>query len=244
MTKQPCKNALFFDFDGTLYVNGRISYACRRELARVRGKGNLIVLNTGRSYGFLPEGVREDPLFDAMICGSSYVSYRGEVIENITVSEEILRTACDWGNRTGKCVVFEGVCENFSKNGEQRDAEEIFRRPVLPQITKVTMWCDPALVRDEDFPGLRLVRFRNYAEGIIQGRDKSSGMKTLLERVGLTAKDAVAFGDSENDLDMLRFAGRAVCMANAPASFDEFCVYRCKDPDGVPEALSFLFPDN
>ena len=232
---------LFFDFDGTLYIDGAISGECQAELRRVKALGNPVILNTGRSYALVPRKVRESGLFDGMICGSAYVRLGDEVIENLTLPEKILRGAYEWGKSTGRAMYFEGVDENFSVNGDLTDAGEIFSRPTLPGITKVTMWCDPALVRDEDFPDLRILRFPHYAEGIRRGRDKSSGMKTVLDRFGLTEKDALAFGDSENDRDMLRFAGQSVCMANAPADFDDFCIYRCKERDGVPEALKKLF---
>ena len=232
---------LFFDFDGTLYIDGAISDECRAELLRVKALGHRSILNTGRSYALVPQKVRESGLFDGMICGSAYVRLGDEVIENLTLPEHILRGAYEWAKSGGRSLYFEGVDENFSVNGDLPDAGGMFARQTLPGITKITMWCDPALVRDEDFPDLRILRFPHYAEGICRGRDKSSGMKTVLDRYGLTRADAIAFGDSENDRDMLLFAGQGVCMASAPADFDDFCVYRCRARDGVPEALKMLF---
>ena len=237
---EPMK-ALFFDFDGTLYIDGAISEDCRRELLRVKDLGHRVILNTGRSYGFLPREARDESLFDGMICGSSYVRFGGRVIENLTLDRPTLKAAYNWGAERALCVVFEGVEENFSVNGQLRDASEIFAREKLPMITKVTMWCDPARVRGEDLPLLRIVRFQNYAEGIHPGRDKTSGMQTILRHLGLDFNDAVAFGDSENDEEMLRAAGVGVCMASAPADFDRFCALRAKTKDGVPETLRILF---
>lgn len=233
---------LFFDLDGTLYVDGKISGECRRELRRVKDGGNLVILNTGRSLGFLPEEIRRETLFDGMICGSVYVTLKGEVLLDKSLSRQVLKRVADWAKKTGFCAVFEGLHENFSYNGRLPDASAIFSRRDLPQITKVTMWCEPSLVRQEDFPGLRILHFPTYAEGILEGFDKSSGMDMILRRLNLTREDAIAFGDSENDRDMLKYAGVAVCMPSAPADFDGFCVYRCRERDGVPEALRILFP--
>lgn len=235
---------LFFDLDGTLYIGGRISRACREELLRVKKEGNLLILNTGRSLGFLPEEIRNEALFDGMICGSVYAILRGEILMNRSLPSEVLKTVARWGRKTGNCTVFEGMYENFSINGTLRDAGDLFERPdgVCPPISKVTMWCEPESVRQEDFPGLRILHFPTYAEGILEGFDKSTGMRLILSKLGLDARDAIAFGDSENDRDMLLFAGKAVCMPGAPKDFDDFCVYRAQNADGVPEALKRLFP--
>ena len=104
----------------------------------------------------------------------------------------------------------------------------MLKRRELPAITKVTFCCEPALVEQKDFPQLRVVHFKSYAEGILSGFDKSVGMKKIMELEGLKREDLWAFGDSENDRDMLLFAGNAVCMPGAPADFDHFVRYRCK----------------
>ena len=234
--------AWFFDLDGTLYIDGGISDACRGALEALRAAGDAVILNTGRSPGFLPEGVRDDPVFDGMICGSVYVTLKGEELLNKSLSLKILENVAAWAKRTGKTAVFEGLYENISLNGALPDASEIFTRPTLPPITKITMWCDPENVPQKDFPGLRILHFPTYAEGILAGYDKSTGMQMILDKLGLQRSNAVAIGDSENDRDMLLYAGKAVCMRPAPRDFDGFCVYRCKEKDGVPEGIGVLFP--
>lgn len=46
------------------------------------------------------------------------------------------------------------------------------------------------------------------------GMDKGVGLTDLCARLGLSPEEAVAAGDSANDLSMLRTAGLGVCMAN------------------------------
>lgn len=50
---------------------------------------------------------------------------------------------------------------------------------------------------------------------IIPGIHKANGLRRLLERWDVQPSELVAFGDSANDLEMLRFAGRSYAMANA-----------------------------
>ena len=46
------------------------------------------------------------------------------------------------------------------------------------------------------------------------GMDKGVGLADLCEKIGLTLADAVAAGDSANDVGMLKAAGLGCCMSN------------------------------
>lgn len=56
--------------------------------------------------------------------------------------------------------------------------------------------------------------------GIVNGElsskafDKGSAVKRLCEFMGVAREDTIAFGDSMNDLEMLKAVGTSVCMAN------------------------------
>ncbi len=56
--------------------------------------------------------------------------------------------------------------------------------------------------------------------GIVNGElsskafDKGSAVKRLCEFLGVAREDTIAFGDSMNDLEMLKAVGTSVCMAN------------------------------
>ena len=69
---------------------------------------------------------------------------------------------------------------------------------------------------------------------------KRNAMLGVLARCGLTAQEAIAFGDSENDVEMLRAAGIGVAMANgtpdALAAAD-YVAPDCDD-DGLARALT------
>ena len=234
---------LFFDLDGTLLLGGQISERCHKALEMARDAGHTLVINTGRAPAFVPEKVFNDPVFDGHICGSTYVDFKGKVLSYDSLSKDLLARVYDFSIKNGLQVVYEGAKENFiscAQGLNYTDAALMFSREELPAIVKITFACDPKKVPADAFEGLRVVHFKSYAEGIKQGYDKAYGMKLILEELGLSREDAVAFGDSENDIDMLKFAGKGVAMKNAPESFDDFCVYRAEEQDGVPEGLLAL----
>ena len=47
------------------------------------------------------------------------------------------------------------------------------------------------------------------------GVSKASGLQHVVDELGLTADDVLAIGDGRNDIEMLRWAGRGVAMAQA-----------------------------
>ena len=44
---------------------------------------------------------------------------------------------------------------------------------------------------------------------------KSSALKALCSYLGISQNEVIAFGDGDNDIDMLQFAGVGVAMGNA-----------------------------
>jgi hydroxymethylpyrimidine pyrophosphatase-like HAD family hydrolase len=54
-----------------------------------------------------------------------------------------------------------------------------------------------------------------FLEIAAAGVDKGSALAWLSDRLGIAPAEVIAFGDMPNDLAMLRWAGRAVAVANA-----------------------------
>ncbi|WP_329788304.1 HAD family hydrolase [Lentzea sp. DG1S-22] len=77
----------------------------------------------------------------------------------------------------------------------------------------------------------------------VHGVTKASGLADVVERFGVTAQDVIAFGDMPNDVEMLRWAGHGVAMANgheaALAAADE--VTASSAEDGVALVLERWF---
>ena len=72
-----------------------------------------------------------------------------------------------------------------------------------------------------------------------KGINKSYGMEKYLEYVGLTRKDAIAFGDGPNDLDMLSFVGHGIAMGNGSKAAKDAAEYITTDihEDGIRHAM-------
>ena len=83
------------------------------------------------------------------------------------------------------------------------------------------------------FPGIRCINFGGYSEQIVSGYDKAFGMKLLCEKSGVPQARTAAFGDSVNDIEMLKFAAKRVIMPEATAALDEYADLRATVADGI-----------
>ena len=95
----------------------------------------------------------------------------------------------------------------------------------------------------EYFPELMALRSKpEYLEILSPESTKRSGAQVLLNHYGLEAKRAVAFGDSDVDVDMLQYCGLGVAMGNAPKSVKDAAdfVTASNDQEGVYIALNNL----
>eukprot|EP01031_Cornospumella_fuschlensis_P032570 gene32570-39382_t len=75
---------------------------------------------------------------------------------------------------------------------------------------------------------------------------KGSGLKLLCEHIGVDMKEVVAFGDGDNDREMLQLAGLGVAMKNAKQAAKEVAdsvIEWTNDEDGVARQLELLFKD-
>ena len=91
-------------------------------------------------------------------------------------------------------------------------------------------------------PNCDLARWNAYAVDIIPRRGgKTAGMAAYLEKAGIAPCDTMAFGDGENDTDMLDFVGLGVAMGNAEPQVKAHADYvtGSVDEDGIAEALKF-----
>ena len=82
-----------------------------------------------------------------------------------------------------------------------------------------------------------------YFDVVCPGVSKASGLRCLMDRWGVLPEECVAFGDSDNDLQMLELAGCGYAMANAPLNVREAAdrIAPSCEEDGVLQVLEELF---
>lgn len=82
----------------------------------------------------------------------------------------------------------------------------------------------------------------HYLEFGCAGASKAAGLRALAERLHLTPAQIAAFGDADNDWEMVTFAGVGVAMGNACSCLKEAAdiLTASNDEDGVAEVVEHL----
>ena len=86
------RKLLFIDIDGTLLAGGIPGYIpdfTFEALKQAQANGHYIFINSGRTYGFMPEAIKEFP-FDGYVCGcGTEVIFLGKTLYHYDLDEDL-----------------------------------------------------------------------------------------------------------------------------------------------------------
>lgn len=87
------------------------------------------------------------------------------------------------------------------------------------------------------------ISIENGLDILSAGISKGTGLKRLAEVLEINPEEIMAFGDQENDIEMLQFAGIGVAMENAPAHVKEHAdrIAPFHDEDGLARFIEEFF---
>ena len=107
---------------------------------------------------------------------------------------------------------FKSLIRRF-KPQSMETLKTIMREPVYQVVMVATVGETQAI--EEKFPHVKITRSSPYSADIISaGQSKLKGIAHLGEVFGFELSEVMAFGDSENDLEMLSGVGIGVAMGN------------------------------
>ena len=84
-----------------------------------------------------------------------------------------------------------------------------------------------------------------YYEYMQLGIDKGKSLSEAMNRLGIAREECIAFGDAENDISMLKYAGIGVAMGNATDAVKAIADEICEDnnSDGIAKCLYRHMPE-
>ncbi|MBQ6374078.1 MAG: Cof-type HAD-IIB family hydrolase [Clostridia bacterium] len=247
--------AVFFDVDGTLLSHrlNDVPESTRRALRQLRSKGIKTIVATGRhmiEYSRLP--VSNIP-FDG------YLTLNGNLLldEN---QKAYAGTTIDPGEMKVLARIFQSKRIPFVLIGENdryinfvNDTVIHTQEQTKGTIPRVDSYDGGSVYQilafvpekqkkllDEFLDECSVTSWNETGIDIIpKGGGKSSGIQRYLEMNGILQEETMAFGDGENDMDMLRFAGIGVAMGNASDVVKAAADYVTDtvDDDGIEKAL-------
>lgn len=226
------------DVDGTLLGAGfAVSEHTARVLRRVAAAGSVIVLVTGRSPRKLASVFAELGTRYAAICANGAIVFHPA--EDQPRSCRMLeparaREVCTLIQEQVPEVMFAAEVDGgrllhnpgWPLHHEERDIALAVRLEELIATQLVKLQARAPGHNSDSFNKLvtdavgHLVEatcpgFEGLVEMTQRGVTKASALAALAEEWGIDSADTLAFGDMPNDISMLRWAGKAVVVANA-----------------------------
>ena len=260
------RTAVFSDIDGTLLNSEhQITPRTREAVEELQSSGIPFVIVTARGI------TATYPLLEQQGITCTVVTYSGGVIldEHRNVihhhgltraqAQEVVDFAEAEGlDMTWSAYSFEDWVAPDRSDPRIQEEERIVMAQAREgdiasierdEVQKVLCLCNPACTADilsrlrERFPERLIVQSSDsLIEFMPAGTTKAVAARTLCDLWGIDPADAVAFGDSNNDLPMLEAVGHGYLMGNAPAELLERMPLHApdNDHDGIVYALREL----
>lgn len=251
------------DLDGTVVRrDGTISARTVAAFDACRAAGVDVVVVTGRPVRWLAPVLEALGPHGSAVCGNGAVVYdlaAAEVVSTRSVTGAAVRLVVERVvDAIGPLdVVLETLpvaatpLDSRLRRVCGTDAPEVLDELLAgdPLVLKVLLRQEGGVSDDmlrvarQVLAGIAQPTHSNAAQGLLEvsalGVSKAATLADLTAARGIAAADVVAFGDMPNDVDMLRWAGHGVAVADAHpealAAADEVAA-ACED-DGVAQVL-------
>ncbi|MWC31370.1 Cof-type HAD-IIB family hydrolase [Paenibacillus sp. MMS18-CY102] len=245
----------FFDVDGTLThdADGSISESTREAIGTLISKGIRVVAATGRPFSMC-EVLQELGIETFITANGAYVMHNNEVIHKVAMDPHTVReiTAFAQTNRHGLSF----YTDSYWTNGVQdemmgqalQETLSIHAAPAVHEdICSQEIYLLCLFATDEvaeryltAFPHLIFRRWHPYVLSVLQEEvSKSLAISEVLRYFGIDRSEAIAFGDGDNDIDMLELAGLGIAMGNGSEKAKRAADFITKksSEDGIAYAL-------
>ncbi len=253
---------VFFDIDGTIISDDEkhfVPESAVKAIRAARKNGHLMYINTGRTIMNVEPELREIG-FDGYVCGcGTYIECNGKVLLNRTVPKPLCNEIADLVYECDMTPVYERSDSFFI----DKRLREIGGFPALKALfktqgkdisrdrsdadfgfDKMVAWYDEKSDLEKFKRGIEkefdyIDRGYGFCELAVKGFSKGTGIELVCRHHGADISDAIAIGDSLNDLPMLEAVPHSVAMGNSVEELKKLSSFVTKDiyDGGIEYAL-------
>lgn len=247
---------VFIDIDDTLVPsNGMVTSYAKEVMTRLKEKGILVVVDTGRSSKYAIDKAKEANLSNYIISsnGAEVYDYVNDiVIFQQVIPLEIVKKVYNYCQELEITLILNSLGNRFINKKEYKynnepveyfnDIDLVLRNNSINQLVILSDNYDRMLVIPnmfkEKFPSLKVVHSSNslieekrmknkeyYHDIVLENTAKSTGLVELLDYLKISADDVIAVGNGYDDVCMFDVAGTSIAVGNANFKLKEVATY-------------------
>lgn len=252
----------FFDVDGTLTIECDaqkilVPESTLEALRKAHEAGVLLFANTGRPYGTVHPVIKALPL-DGFVCGcGTWIMSNGKEVfrheieraERIEIMRKVkeLNLSCVYEAKEGFAVtdpLYHGpmndIVKTYLQDGFQLlevNDDLVFEKFCLFK-NREDQWPDLSFLKDYD----KMYRYGYFVEVVPLACSKGKAIQFLMDLLQIPEENGYGFGDSVNDVEMLKVTHHSIVMENAPDEVKEMASYVTDKAsnDGLYKAMLHL----
>lgn len=248
--------AIFFDVDGTLlsHKTKSIPAETKQAFQQLKQKGILVFMSTGRHVLELEELPVHDMQFDGYITlnGQICLDQNKKLLYGTPFPQQLTEVLVDLFN-TKQYPLFlveeDRIYTNFIDEAIQQAQQNVSTSiPHIASYTGKPLYQASAFIpRSLDsklqakLPDIcHLARWSEDGVDIFTSNGgKVEGMQYFMNQYHIAQDETMAFGDADNDIEMLKFASVGIAMGNASPHVKDIADYVTSDVDhgGIYNAL-------
>ncbi|WP_055070186.1 Cof-type HAD-IIB family hydrolase [Clostridium massiliamazoniense] len=187
------KGIVFFDADGTIIKNNKISKLTREAFTKLRENGYILVLSTGRALPAI-DGILKDMNFENIICSAGgAVVVNNEIIYSKPMKKESLKELVEYFDKYNIIYNMEANDYIWIKKGQKEKYLRLFEIPEKGIISddeynkaveRLTMISNRTM-EIEDVSNLEVNKIHYYeADVLYDGNELPISYKQVVEELG------------------------------------------------------------
>ncbi len=250
--------AIFFDIDGTLlsHTTKSVSVSTKEALHLLKQKGIYTFVASGRHISEMKDLPLDDLKFtDYITLNGQYCFNNDGIIYDLAIDQNDINNMIHYIDKYPfPCIFVEDELMYINYHNKAVQIVQDAISTPLPDINdlhrgyhhKIYQMIPYDIDKNKEkeilklMPHCKSTRWHDLAIDLIpKNGGKQNGIQQVLNYYGIKQNETMAFGDGDNDIDMLEFVEIAIAMGNATDKVKEVSDYITDDVDhdGIYNAL-------
>ncbi|UOF89451.1 Cof-type HAD-IIB family hydrolase [Fodinisporobacter ferrooxydans] len=238
---------VFFDIDGTLVNHEKqIPEDTKWAVQQLQKQGVLTAIATGRAPFHLAAIAKQLNIDTFVSFNGSFVVYKGKTIFENPLHSQKLQDLQTYATNLNHPLVFLDHQQCFANANKHSHIEQSFQDLRVPSplyknpdfntnIYQALLYCQKheEVHYNGKFGDFAFIRWHKFSMDVLPSNgSKAIGIKKLLEHIGLSKEETIAFGDGLNDREMLSYVGLGIAMGNAKPEVQQYAKFVTRSVDG------------